>query len=159
MPAPCSRYLLQAVYQAWKNNALLQPLQPQEELRLIRSMQHRILLHKTEQCVTPSLGAALGEAQQLGAADQDTVPVIEELACLPPVAAHVFSLPPASAPEAANHERYPSLILSQALHDGFTLVLRDLDWRWAASASLSSQLEAAVGLPVGANLYLTPPGA
>lgn len=46
----------------------------------------------------------------------------------------------------------------QALERGFTFVLRGLDARWAAAAAAAEVLERHMGLSVGGNLYVTPPG-
>eukprot|EP00775_Hariotina_reticulata_P002387 gene2387-2691_t len=46
-----------------------------------------------------------------------------------------------------------------AFQQGFSLVLRDVAKRSRAVASLVDWLELGLGLPAGANLYFTPPGA
>jgi hypothetical protein len=45
-----------------------------------------------------------------------------------------------------------------AMQSGFTIVLRDMPKRCAAAGALVDALEAQLGLPAGANLYLTPSG-
>lgn len=45
-----------------------------------------------------------------------------------------------------------------ALQDGFSLVLRDTPKRHVALGLLIEALEQQLGLPAGANVYLTPPG-
>lgn len=45
-----------------------------------------------------------------------------------------------------------------AMQSGFTIVLRDMPKRCAAAGALVDALEAQLGLPAGANLYLTPAG-
>jgi hypothetical protein len=45
-----------------------------------------------------------------------------------------------------------------AMQSGFTIVLRDMPKRCAPAGALVDALEAQLGLPAGANLYLTPSG-
>jgi hypothetical protein len=86
-------------------------------------------------------------------------PPLEEAALPRPAApAGPAQPPPLPREQLCAVERLTPAATRGALSAGYTLVLRGCDARWPAVAAAAGQLEAQLGLSVGANLYLTPPG-
>lgn len=95
-----------------------------------------------------------------------TTPLDEPPASATPVH-HQHSANPADGPPADSMPQellldlrgdVSAAALPPALASGFTLVLRDMPKRCFALAQICEALEVQLGLPAGANLYLTPAG-
>eukprot|EP00879_Flechtneria_rotunda_P030617 GHRR01033276.1.p1 GENE.GHRR01033276.1~~GHRR01033276.1.p1 ORF type:complete len:370 (+),score=147.81 GHRR01033276.1:547-1656(+) len=127
---------------AHKEKLLLQPLRPNEDIRLIKVINSTNTASKQAfQNDTSTSTAILDEPE--GASS-----IISTSTCA--AVEHLFKNPSGMAATAAS--------AAAALQRGYSLVVRDIAKRIGAVASLVDALEQQLGLPAGANLYLTPPG-
>lgn len=145
---------MQVLHKMHKGGQLLQPLQANNDVRIIRAgpagsdgpavLQHPCAqldqqpVSQHPQGGARSSSSLASDANRAPAAAGHTVLPREELYA--PVG-------PLSAESCL-----------AALHSGFTVVVRDMPKRCAAVGLLAEALEAQTGLHAGANLYITPAG-
>jgi hypothetical protein len=129
---------VQSLHELWSQAQLLQPLAVNEDLRLVRAV---VGVGAAAAGTTAAAQAApSGSGSGSGSSGAEPAASEELLAAVPGGA---------SAAEGC----------AAAHGEGYTSVLRDLPKRWWQAAQLVDAVEQQLGLPAGANLYLTPPGA
>lgn len=164
-----------------KQGQLLQPLQANSDVRIIRAGSASSDAPAVLQYPSTELDRQPQPVLQHQQAGMTAVQGSSTLASdpgirTPAAAGHSFvntndgNGPPAAAGNTVSLSMFPGEELYapagplsaesclQALQSGFTLVLRDMPKRCAAVGLLTEALETQMGLHAGANLYITPAG-
>lgn len=149
----CNRAVsVQALHNLVKQGAIWQPLQANRDLRLIQT----ITLHSDPPTDAHSFATAASQTVH-STATTNVHFTYKDL-----------TDSDGSAAATSSHSREVTYACSsnpsaasclEAISKGFTLVLRDMPKRCVMVLLLVEALETQLGIPSGANLYLSPPGA